>query len=946
MKKRNATTTASRPVGMLVPHTHWDREWRYPLWKNRMLLVGFMDQLLEILETQPSYRNIVLDGQVVPVLDYLEVKPENRARLLKQIRKGRISVGPWYTLPDLYPLDGECLVRNLLRGTQEAEALGGCLRVGYNSFGWGQTAQFPQIYAGFGIEFIIAAKKVSKERAPACEYLWEAPDGTRTFSSRLGQHARANFYVNAYIDLRVGCEYHGPEFRFAWEKAPLAVHECAPGEAHKDWFVVGGTTSYFPALIPQVVERAWKAMDETRLPEFRLLMSGCDFTSPQPILGQIIKDANQAFPERRFVHGSLDEYIAELRRQVDPKTLPLVKGELRDGAAPDNSGNALATRIHLKLANKQAENVLLRRAEPLAAGVGTLGASYPGGFLRCAWTQLLQAHPHDSINGVTQDKTADDTLNRIAQAQEIGEVVAEQAAEELIARLDLARYAADDLLLVLINPRPVPAREMLRLCLDTPQERGIWDFGAEDPQGRELAVQHIARQALTKPVHDLEARPWPFALDRHEVWIDSGEIPAGGWTVLRLKPRNTFNHKAEFWAPTRTSRGDEISQRPNLLENEHLRAEVAANGTVTLTDKAGGQVFSGLFAYEDTGETGDYWVDYRPYRNRTITSETGSARCWLEENGPLAATLAIEVVMQVPARAERAMYYSQGESRRVDELVALPITTRLTLRKGSRSLDVRTTVQNSARDHRLRVALPSGIAAAKACADGHFTVDERPLHPPVERDGGWFEERLTNPMGKWVDLSDGQRGLAVVSDSFTEFEQGDDDRRTLFLTLVRSVRNIICTEFRSGGHFPHQEGGQCLRTLDFRYRLLPHQGGWAEGGVVAESAAHNAPIQPWQATPRSRGELPASGSLFALEGANLVLDAFKRSEDGEAWIVRVHNPGDAAVEGRITLQARVKAACLARLDEQRGKALKVQGGHSVAFSAGAKKIVTLRLTTA
>ena len=69
---------ANKPksVGMVVPHTHWDREWRYPIWKNRMLLIQFMDRLLDILENDTDYRCFVLDGQCVAVEDYLEVCPE------------------------------------------------------------------------------------------------------------------------------------------------------------------------------------------------------------------------------------------------------------------------------------------------------------------------------------------------------------------------------------------------------------------------------------------------------------------------------------------------------------------------------------------------------------------------------------------------------------------------------------------------------------------------------------------------------------------------------------------------------------------------------------------------------------------------------------------------------------------------------------------------------
>ena len=56
----------------VVTHTHWDREWRYPVWENRQYLVDMMDELLEILDTQPEYSCFLMDGQTVMVEDYLE----------------------------------------------------------------------------------------------------------------------------------------------------------------------------------------------------------------------------------------------------------------------------------------------------------------------------------------------------------------------------------------------------------------------------------------------------------------------------------------------------------------------------------------------------------------------------------------------------------------------------------------------------------------------------------------------------------------------------------------------------------------------------------------------------------------------------------------------------------------------------------------------------------
>ncbi|MEG2719557.1 MAG: alpha-mannosidase, partial [Clostridia bacterium] len=130
----------------IVTHTHWDREWRYPLWENRLYLADMMDELLQILDTQPDYAGFLMDGQTVMVEDYLAMHPQNVEKVKRYIKEGRIDVGPWYTLPDLYPVCGESLVRNLLHGKRSAAELGRRLNVAHESFGWGQTAQLPQIY--------------------------------------------------------------------------------------------------------------------------------------------------------------------------------------------------------------------------------------------------------------------------------------------------------------------------------------------------------------------------------------------------------------------------------------------------------------------------------------------------------------------------------------------------------------------------------------------------------------------------------------------------------------------------------------------------------------------------------------------------------------------------------------------------------------------------------
>ncbi|MBP8130429.1 MAG: alpha-mannosidase, partial [Candidatus Hydrogenedentes bacterium] len=124
----------------VISNTHWDREWLFDFQETRMLLAEMFDKLLDILDARPDYKAFLMDGQVIPVEDYLEVRPENRERLVGHVRAGRLQIGPWYTDPECFCVGGESLVRNLLYGHRVANALGGVMKVGYTPFSYGQNS--------------------------------------------------------------------------------------------------------------------------------------------------------------------------------------------------------------------------------------------------------------------------------------------------------------------------------------------------------------------------------------------------------------------------------------------------------------------------------------------------------------------------------------------------------------------------------------------------------------------------------------------------------------------------------------------------------------------------------------------------------------------------------------------------------------------------------------
>ena len=161
----------------VVPHTHWDREWYAPFRTFQLRLVDLVDDLLELMESDPSYARFLMDGQMAAVDDYLEVRPENEGRLRQLAAAGRITFGPWYVLMDEFLVSGETIVRNLQLGLERAAAFGGAMEIGYLPDMFGHVAQMPQLLAGAGFADAVVWRGVPSA-VDKTAFFWAAPDGS------------------------------------------------------------------------------------------------------------------------------------------------------------------------------------------------------------------------------------------------------------------------------------------------------------------------------------------------------------------------------------------------------------------------------------------------------------------------------------------------------------------------------------------------------------------------------------------------------------------------------------------------------------------------------------------------------------------------------------------------------------------------------------------------
>ncbi len=301
------------------------------------------------------------------------------------------------------------------------------------------------------------------------------------------------------------------------------------------------------------------------------------------------------------------------------------------------------------------------------------------------------------------------------------------------------------------------------------------------------------------------------------------------------------------------------------LSNEFFAVRVDPDdGTLAVEDLATGGVYSGLGAFVDTGEAGDEYNHAPPPTDLAVSRTAAPPTITQVESGPARQSVRIDLTYLVPADLDAEREHRSAER------VPLAISTVVSLAAGVRRIDFETTVENTARDHLLRVRFPSGAAATVSHSEGHFAVVERPIVVP-EPTPGWSEvPTSTFPQSGFVDVADGRRGLLLAAPGLPEVAacppEADGEGAVLYLTLLRAVgwlsRDDLPTRQGAAGPVVPTPGAQCLGRHAYRYALVPHAGSWEAVADLARAFA-----APLRARPVDvhRGDLPAEWSFLSVE---------------------------------------------------------------------------------
>ena len=872
----------------LIPHTHWDREWYLPRAAFVARLVPALDDLLDRLDASPDFRSFFLDGQTVLLEDYLRVRTDQRARVAALVRAGRLQVGPWYVLADELIPSGESLVRNLLLGRTDAERLGGRTDVLYSPDAFGHPAIWPALAAEFHIGYGVLWRGLGGEPGQERDlYRWHAPDGRSVLL------------------------YHLPP----------------------DGYEAGSGLVDDPARLADAWARLRPVLAARAATSHLAVPVGADHHAAPVAIGRVRERLAELEPEADVRVSRLDEYFRAAAAEADGA--PALRGELRWSYGYTWTLQGVhATRAPLKRRHAEAELLLERVAEPLAALAGWAGQGDRRPLLRDAWRALVRSQFHDSIGGCTSDPVARRVASRLDDAAETAREIARASLDALVGNdPDRARDdpGATAPRLVLWNPvaRPrsggVVIADLTRFRRDVlvgppgglpggavprrgPSTRPVALAGPDGPLALQPLGGAAAHERLDAPRH------YPDQDEVDVVRVAFHAPPLDGLGVAVLDGGDRHRPMAESGARAGA----------RSLDNGLVALTVGRDGTVTLADRRTGLLYPALLGLESSGDAGDTYTYAPPARDR-VRRLRGPVRVRVLARGPLVAAL------ELRGRLACA-------TGRVDLRVVLA------LHAGSPALRCTLEYDNRATDHRLRLRLPTGVPGAPAVAGGPFGAVVRPA---AATNGARYPRATpvaTAPAQRFVAGAAGARGLALFAPGFFEYElaANGDLRMTLLRSVGQLSRADLATRSGHAGWPTPTPEAQCPGPDRLQLAVVPVEADDVEAGSALAELWEDLFLPPRALWLRQATALGVPDLSVRLEGAGLVLSSVKPAEEGDAVVLRCYNARGSAVEGCWRLGRPVARAVLTRADERGGSELPLSdNGMAVRFAAGPRAIVTV-----
>jgi alpha-mannosidase len=293
---------------------------------------------------------------------------------------------------------------------------------------------------------------------------------------------------------------------------------------------------------------------------------------------------------------------------------------------------------------------------------------------------------------------------------------------------------------------------------------------------------------------------------------------------------------------------------------------------------AEGKTLNQFYTAEDRPLFWDAWDIDRFYRDHVTPVETMTSR-ELIADGPLFLTIrSTWSVGRGSTLTQDMVLYAH--TRRIDFVTHLDWQEERTLLKTGFGIDVH---------------------SAQIRSEIQFGHVLRNTHENTS----WDQAKFESCAHKWVDLSEGNYGVALLNDCKYGYDTLDDQ---VSLTLMKSPRA------------PDEKAD--IGEHHFTYALFPHDGPFSAERVVREAYALNVPmvtlaLESTEGTERAL-------DFCKVSNPNVVVEAVKKTEADDAIIVRLYEAGNTRGDVTVSFGRPLKKVYTCNLMEEETEAIKAR----------------------
>ena len=656
-----------------------------------------------------------------------------------------------------------------------------------------------------------------------------------------------------------------------------------------------------------------------------LMPSGSGVTMPQPETPEVVKVWNEKKGEvAKMKIATPSEFFEALEKEIEEKNLEMDvrKGEMYSGKYSEVFPNCCSSRMWLKQDLCEFEGWLTCCERWCTL---TYLLNNPSEELRNCWRKILYIAFHDVVPGTGMDAGYEEVRHfrsffnteMTARCLRVHTQVIDAESEKGVESGDI----------IVFNSMSWEMKNWVEMDLN-------FNIG-----------EVVTIKGLQSGEEEIDVEVIKFARYRDDSlrYVKLGfvpTVPAMGYKVYKILEREPkrYHYDPNF-----------IRVRGNIIENRFFGIEVdPSTGLIDVyQDEMGGEreklCTGNELVLEE--ETGDLYY-HRQTLGIPLKTEKGEGVKYgsfrVEDFGinesPLRQVINVET-----------NYFSLRWPYRLTEKLEpliwehkfLECSKKIIVYKDIPRIDFITSVVDKHPRARLRVRFSTGMKSLTYACGSQFGVVSRPTdqwhYKPKEK---WAEEPCgVFPSLKWLDYSDGKKGLTVIHRGIPENEIRDGD---VYLTLLRSVL-MLSSDGRTGPAIPVLDA-QELRRYEFRYSIYPHKGDWREASSYKHAFEFNCNLDAVQL--REGEKLPLKRSFLKIEPENVVLSALKRAEDGEGVILRFYETKGEETDAEITLFKEPKAVRVVNLleeeDEGVVKVLK-QEGERIELTLKPFEIVTLKI---